>query len=101
MLECAIVTQAAYEASPDQMATTPVGTSAYLVDSYVPGSEIVMKDTGDYWQTDESLVHGTSIHNVGEIPLLCNHRGFPAYRCTSDKLCRHFQRCSGYRYFQI
>ena len=67
MLECAIVTQAAYEASPDQMATTPVGTSAYLVDSYVPGSEIVMKDTGDYWQTDESLVHGTSIHNVGEI----------------------------------
>lgn len=29
MLECAIVTQAAYEASPDQMATTPVGTSAW------------------------------------------------------------------------
>lgn len=67
MLECAIVTQAAYEASPDQMATTPVGTSAYLVESYVPGSEIVMKDTGNYWQTDESLVHGTSVHNVSEI----------------------------------
>lgn len=67
MLECAIVTQAAYEASPDQMATTPVGTSAYLVESYVPGSEIVMKDTGNYWQTDDSLVHGTSVHNVGEI----------------------------------
>lgn len=67
MLECAIVTQAAYEASPDQMATTPVGTSAYLVESYVPGSEVVMKDTGNYWQTDESLVHGTSIHNAGEI----------------------------------
>lgn len=67
MLECAIVTQAAYEASPDQMATTPVGTSAYLVESYVPGSEIIMKDTGNYWQTDESLVHGTSVHNVEEI----------------------------------
>ncbi|MCM1134445.1 MAG: ABC transporter substrate-binding protein [Clostridium sp.] len=67
MLECAIVTQAAYEASPDQMATTPVGTSAYLVESYVPGSEIIMKDTGNYWQTDESLVHGTSVHNVSEI----------------------------------
>lgn len=26
-----------------------------------------MKDTGNYWQTDESLVHGTSIHNAGEI----------------------------------
>lgn len=67
MLECAIVTQAAYEASSDQMATTPVGTSAYLVESYVPGSEIIMKDTGNYWQTDESLVHGTSVHNVAEI----------------------------------
>ena len=37
MLECAIVTQAAYEASEDQMATTPVGTTAYQVESYVPG----------------------------------------------------------------
>ncbi len=26
-----------------------------------------MKDTGNYWQTDDSLVHGTSVHNVGEI----------------------------------
>lgn len=67
MLECAIVTQAAFEASPDQMATTPVGTSAYLVESYIPGSEVIAKDTGNYWQTDESLVHGTSIHNVKEI----------------------------------
>ena len=67
MLECAIVTQAAYEASKDQMATTPVGTSAYLVESYVPGSELILKDTGNYWQTDESLVHGTSLHNAEEI----------------------------------
>ena len=67
LLEVAIVTQAAYEASEDQMATTPVGTSAYLVESYVPGSELVLKDTGNYWQTDESLVHGTSIHNADEI----------------------------------
>lgn len=49
------------------MATTPVGTSAYLVENYVPGSEIIMKDTGNYWQTDESLIHGTSVHNVSEI----------------------------------
>lgn len=67
MLECAIVTQAAYEASEDQMATTPVGTSAYFVESYVPGSELVLKDTGNYWQTDASLVHGTSLHNAEEI----------------------------------
>ncbi|MDO5422882.1 MAG: ABC transporter substrate-binding protein [Eubacteriales bacterium] len=67
MLECAIVTQAAYEASEDQMATTPVGTTAYKVESYVPGSSLVLVDTGDYWQTDESLVHGTSLHNVPKI----------------------------------
>jgi ABC-type transport system substrate-binding protein len=67
MLECAIVTQAAYEASEDQMATDPVGTTAYKVASYVPGSELILEDTGDYWQTDESLVHGTSLHNVGKI----------------------------------
>ncbi len=67
MLECAIVTQAAYEASEDQMATTPVGTTAYKVESYVPGSELILKDTGNYWQTDESLVHGTSVHNADEI----------------------------------
>ena len=67
MLECAIVTQAAYEASEDQMATTPVGTTAYKVESYVPGSELILRDTGNYWQTDESLVHGTSVHNADEI----------------------------------
>lgn len=67
MLECAIVTQAAYEASADQMATTPVGTTAYKVESYVPGSEVVFVNTGDYWQTDESLVHGTSLHNADKI----------------------------------
>lgn len=67
MLECAIVTQAAYEASEDEMATTPVGTTAYKVTSYVPGSEYVLEDTGNYWQTDESLVYTTSKHNVGKI----------------------------------
>ncbi len=67
MLECAIVTQAAYEASPDQMATNPVGTTAYAVTSYVPGSSLVLEDTGNYWQTDEYLVHGTSLHNIPKI----------------------------------
>ena len=67
MMECAIVTQAAYEASPDQMATDPVGTTAYAVTSYVPGSSLVIEDTGNYWQTDASQVHGTSLHNVKKI----------------------------------
>ena len=67
LMECPIVTQAAYEASPDAMATDPVTTSAYQVVEYVSGSKIVMKDTGKYWQTDESLIPETSRHNIENI----------------------------------
>lgn len=59
-MECPIVTQAAYEASPDQMAVDPVTTSPYRVTSYQTGSKITMEYTGAYWQTDESLVRTTS-----------------------------------------
>ena len=67
LMECPIVTQAAYEASPDQMATDPVTTSPYRVTSYQTGSKITMEYTGAYWQTDESLVRITSKHNVNNI----------------------------------
>lgn len=67
LMECPIVTQAAYEASADQMATDPVSTSPYRVTSYETGSTIEMEYTGDYWQTDESLVRVTSQHNVNKI----------------------------------
>ena len=67
LMECPIVTQAAYEASPDQMATDPVTTSAYRVTSYQTGSTIVYENSGIYWQTDDSLVPTTSKHNVDKI----------------------------------
>lgn len=66
-MECPIVTQAAYEASADQMATDPVTTSAYQCVEYVSGSKMVFKDLGKYWQTDASLVRQTSMHNVETI----------------------------------
>mgnify|MGYP001025248093 CR=1 FL=1 len=69
LMECPIVTRAAYEASPDQMATDPVTTSAYQVTEYVSGSKIVYKNTGKYWQTDDSLVPMTSRHNVENIEI--------------------------------
>lgn len=53
--ECYVVTQAAYEASGDQMATEPVGTTAYKVTDYVTGSSLTIEKTNDYWQTDDSL----------------------------------------------
>lgn len=67
LMECPIVTQAAYEASPDQMATDPVSTTAYRVTEYVSGSKIIFENTGNYWQTDDSLVPRTSKHNIQTI----------------------------------
>lgn len=48
-----MVTQASYEASPDGMATTPVGTTQYVLRNYVPGSTITLEKTDSYWQTEE------------------------------------------------
>lgn len=51
---CHIVDEDSYNASPDGFATTPVGTGPYVLESYVPGSEVVLT-ARDYWQQDESL----------------------------------------------
>lgn len=51
--EAPVVTQAAYESSPDGMATKPIGTTAYEVEEYVSGSELHLKNTGKYWQKEE------------------------------------------------
>lgn len=48
---CHIVDEDSYNASPDGMATTPVGTGPYVLKSYVPGSEVILT-ARDYWQTD-------------------------------------------------
>ena len=66
MMECPIVTQAAYEASADQMATDPVSTTPYQVVDFKTGSSITYKYTGNYWQKDELTAY-TSQHNVDEI----------------------------------
>jgi ABC-type transport system substrate-binding protein len=52
LIECPIVSQKAYEASPDQMATKPITTAAYVVTEYVPGSSLTFERRADYWQTD-------------------------------------------------
>ena len=66
MMECPIVTQAAYEASADQMATDPVTTSPYKVVDFKTGSSITYEYTGNYWQKDELTAY-TSQHNVNQI----------------------------------
>lgn len=52
-----IITQASYEASPDAMATTPVGTGTYVVTEYKNGQQICYAKRADYWQTDESKLN--------------------------------------------
>ena len=51
-----VVSQAAYEASPDGMATTPVSTSAYVLTDFTPGATMTLEKRDDYWQTDASLI---------------------------------------------
>lgn len=64
---CLQYTQAAYEASADQMATTPVGTGPYTLVSFVPGSSVVIERSENYWQKDESLIHTAQKANIQRI----------------------------------
>lgn len=62
-----IVTEAAYEASGDGMATMPVSTARYQVKEYTSGYCITLMENENYWQTDESLIADRDKANVSEI----------------------------------
>ncbi len=59
-------TQAAFEASPDEMATTPVGTGRYALVEYVSGSHARIEKRDDYWQS-EDLINDFSKANIDVI----------------------------------
>ncbi|MDE5933977.1 MAG: ABC transporter substrate-binding protein, partial [Lachnospiraceae bacterium] len=65
--ELPIVTQAAYEGSPDGMSSMPVSTSPYKVTEYTAGYILTLEKRDDYWQTDESLIHERDQANVDKI----------------------------------
>lgn len=48
-----VVSKKAYEESGDCMRTQPVGTGAYLVESWVTGSSLTLVKNEDYWQKEE------------------------------------------------
>lgn len=50
-----MVTQAAMEASPDGMITTPVGTGPYVLKEYIIGSSIALTARDDYWGNAPSI----------------------------------------------
>ncbi|MGI6072586.1 MAG: ABC transporter substrate-binding protein [Lachnospiraceae bacterium] len=60
-----MVTKEAFEASPDQFATTAVGTTGYVLDEYVPGSYCVVKKADSYWHDE---VNVTKDVDAGYIP---------------------------------
>ncbi len=62
-----VVTQAAFEASADMMATNPVGTGPYKLVSYTSGSSAVLERDENYWQTDADLVGPQHKANVQTI----------------------------------
>lgn len=70
-----VVSQVAYEASEDEMATQPVATGPYVVVESVPNSTLVFEKRDDYWQTDASLIpeglepkaHSVTFNTVSEL----------------------------------
>ena len=66
---CNILTQAAYEASGNDMTTKPVGTGPYKLDSYTPGSSVVLVADENFWmnKADGITLSKWDAQNVGTI----------------------------------
>ncbi len=60
------ITKAAWENSPDEMATYPVGTGGYVLNTEesVTGSYYVFDRRDDYWQTDEQYICARNMNNL-------------------------------------
>lgn len=62
-----IVSEKAYNDSPDEMATTPVGTGHYKMTSYTSGYSMTYERVEDYWQTDMNEICVRDLANVNTI----------------------------------
>ncbi len=62
-----VISQKAYEESVDEMATKPVTTGPYIVESLVPGATLTLVKNENYWQTEESQKHALAGQNVDKI----------------------------------
>lgn len=50
------ITEAAWDASPDEMMTTPVGTGRYTLSEFEPAASYTFVKRDSYWQTDENYI---------------------------------------------
>lgn len=64
-----MVTKAAWENSPDEMATYPVGTGGYVLnqDASTTGAVYVFERRDDYWQTDEQYICARNKNNLEKL----------------------------------
>jgi ABC-type transport system substrate-binding protein len=65
-----IVSRKAWEASSDEMATTPIGTTSYKLTSFVPGASATFEKTNNYWQKDPAGLESQKMYakaNVDKI----------------------------------
>ncbi len=62
-----VMSKAAFEASSDMMATDPIGTGPYKLESYTSGLSAVIVKDDNYWQTDPDLVGPQHRANVQQI----------------------------------
>ncbi|MCD7762059.1 MAG: ABC transporter substrate-binding protein [Lachnospiraceae bacterium] len=53
--QVAIISQAAYEASEDNMATEPIGTGPYVLTEWVPDSITTVTVRDDYWASEDQI----------------------------------------------
>lgn len=59
-----IVSQKAYEESPDEMHTTPVGSGPYKMTNYTSGYMFTYEKVDDFWQTDLSQLCARDMANA-------------------------------------
>lgn len=64
-----IVSQAAYEASGDGMASKPVGTGPYVVDSWTSGVSMNLKVNEKYWASGDQIKFPRQHQPVDEIEI--------------------------------
>ena len=64
-----MITKAAWENSPDEMATYPVGTGGYVLnkDASTTGAVYVFERRDDYWQTDEQYICARNKNNLEKL----------------------------------
>lgn len=64
-----IITEAAWNSSPDEMASYPIGTGGYRLnqDASVLGSVYVFERRDDYWQTDEQYICDRNVNNLEKL----------------------------------